>query len=326
MSTKFIARLLTVGIGKETVRGGGAASVYSLPNTKLSFDDVIKQARSVGSLGNIADSEEAFVVTKYGSGDIEGEIRAKSFGLILYAMMGSYGVAGPTDSAYTHTFTLAQTNTHQSLSFVINDPNHVELYPLVMLNSLEFDVKLDAVAMFKAAFMSKTARDTGLTVPAVVHESKFTKKQVNVKLASNIAGLSGAAKLAIKSLTFKIAKNVEIDDFLGTAEPEDIVNKQLVVEGDLELNYVDETYKNYMLNGTYQAMEIDFKNLDDLIGASSHPSLTFQMPKVDFNPWTPAYDNDKITTQKVSFKCSRDVANNLDVISSCVLVNDVVSY
>lgn len=326
MSTKYIARLLKVGIGRESVRGGGATPVFTIPNTKLSFDDVIKQARSVGSLGNIADSEEAFVTTKYGNGDIEGEIRSKCIGLLLYAMLGGYSVAGPTDSSYTHSYTVAQNNQHQSLAFVIFDPNHTELYKLVMLNSLELDMKLDAVSMFKAGFMSKTARDTGLTVPAVVHESKFTKKHINVKVATNIAGLSGAAKLAVKSLTLKIAKNVEIDDFLGTAEPEDILNKQLSVEGELELNYTDETWKNYMLNGTNQSMEIDFLNGDDVIGAATHPSMTFQLPKVDFNPWTPAYDNDKITTQKITFRASRDVANNLDIISLCQLVNDVVSY
>lgn len=329
MSSKFIGRLVKVGIAKETLRGGGAAPTYTIPNTKLSFDDVIKQARSVGSLGFISDSEEAFVTTKYGTGDIEGEIRDRSFGLLLYAMLGGYSVTGPTDTAaYTHTYTIAQNNQHQSLSFVIYDPNVTELYPLVMLNSLEITAKLDAVTMFKAAFMSKTARDTGLTVPAVVHENKFTKKHINVKVASNIAGLAGAAKLSIKNLTLKILKNVEIDDFLGTAEPEDILNQQLSIEGDLELNYVDNTWKQYMLAGTNLAMEIDIVNGDVIVtgAATTHPSLTLQFPKVDFNPWTPNYENDKITTQKVSFKCSRDVVNSLDIISLCQLVNSVATY
>lgn len=326
MSNKYIGRLLTVGIGKEASRGAGATPTYILPNTKLSFDDVIKQARSTGSLGFISDSEEAFVVTKHGNGDIEGEIRSKSFGLILYAMLGNYSVAGPTDSAYTHSFTISQTNSHQSLAFVVADPNTTELYKLVMLNNLEINMAMDAVATFKAGFMSKSARSTGLTNPAAVHESKFTKKHINVKVADTIAGLSAATKLAVKSVTLKINKNVVVDDFLGTAEPEDILNQQLSVEGEIELNYVDETWKQYMLGGTNKSLEIDLVNTDDLIGASTRPSLKFQFPKVDFNPWQPQYANDKITTQKITFKANRDVANSSDIISECQLVNDVTTY
>jgi hypothetical protein len=294
--------------------------------TSFSFDDKIVQARSVGALSNIADSEEAFVTTKYGQGDIEGEIRVKSFGLFLYALLGSYSVSGPTDSAYTHSFTVSQTNTHQSLAFVVSDSNTTELYPLVMLDSLELNAELDEIVKYTASFMSKAGRDTGLTVPAVVAESKFTKKHLSFKLADTIAGLSAATAISLKSLTLTISKNVEIYDVLGTAEPEDILNRQLAVEGEIELLYESETYKNYMKNGTNKCMQIAFTNTDELIGASTRPSLTFQFPKVDFFDWEPSYDLDEIVSQKISFKCNRDVSNLLEPISTCQLVNDVSSY
>jgi hypothetical protein len=294
--------------------------------TSFSFDDKIVQARSVGALSNIADSEEAFVTTKYGQGDIEGEIRVKSFGLFLYALLGSYSVSGPTDSAYTHSFTVSQTNTHQSLAFVVSDSNTTELYPLVMLDSLELNAELDEIVKYTASFMSKAGRDTGLTVPAVVAESKFTKKHLSFKLADTIAGLSAATAISLKSLTLTISKNVEIYDVLGTAEPEDILNRQLAVEGEIELLYESETYKNYMKNGTNKCMQIAFTNTDELIGASTRPSLTFQFPKVDFFDWEPSYDLDEIVSQKISFKCNRDVSNSLEPISTCQLVNDVSSY
>jgi hypothetical protein len=195
-----------------------------------------------------------------------------------------------------------------------------------MLNSLEITAELDQIVMYTAGFMSKSARDTGLTVPAVVQESKFTKKHVSIKLADTIAGLSGASALALKSFTLTIEKNVTLDDVLGTAEPEDILNQQLAIEGELTLNYEAETFKNYMKAGTYKAMEIALVNTDDLIGASTRPSLTIQLPKVDFFDWEPEYDNDAITQQTISFKASRDVANSQEIIHLCRLVNDVVSY
>jgi len=323
---KFIGRRIKVGIGRETTRGAGAPSVYQIPQVSFSFDDKIVNARSVGSLGNIADSEEVFVTTKYGEGGLEGEVRSKSFGLLLYAMLGTLSTAGPADSAYTHSFTIAQTNQHQSLAFVVEDPNTTELYKLVMLNSLEITAELDQVVMFSAEFIGKTSRNTGLTVPVVVSESKFTKKHLAVKLAADIASLSGASAISLKSLTLKISKNVEIDDVLGTAEPEDILNHQLTVEGEMTLNYEAETYKNYMKDNTYRAMEIAFTNNDVLIGAATRPSLTFQLPKVDFFDWDSSNDNDSIVTQRISFKASRDVANAQEVIHFCDLVNEATSY
>ncbi len=327
--SKYIGRLVNLGVARETTRGAGAAPVYELPTTSFSFDDKVVKARSNGALSNIADSEEAFVTTKYGQGDLEGEIRAKSFGLFLYAMLGSLATTGPTDTAaYTHAFTVSQSNQHQSLCFVVHDENTTELYKLVMLESLEIIAELDQVVKFNASFMSKAARDTGLTVPAVVSENKFTKKHLAIKLATDISGLAAASAISIKSLSLKISKNVALDDALGTAEPEDILNRQLAVEGELTLNYEAETYKNYMKDGSYRAMEIDFLNNDAVITgcATTYPELKIQMPKIDFFDWEPAYDLDEIVTQKISFKANRDVANAQEIIHSCQLINSVVSY
>lgn len=324
--SKYIGRLVNVGVGLETVRGAGATPEFEVPSTSFSFDDKVTKARSQGSLSNIADSEEAFVTTKYGEGDLEGEIRANSFGYFLYAMLGALATSGPVDSAYTHLFTISQANNHQSLALVVDDPNTTELYKLVMLNSLEITAELDQVVMFTAGFMSKAGRDTGLTVPAVVQESKFTKKHISIKLADDIAGLAGASAIALKSLTLTIEKNVTLDDVLGTAEPEDILNQQLAVEGELSLNYEAETFKNYMKNNTYKAMEIAMVNNDDTIGVSTRPSLVIQLPKVDFFDWEPGYDNDAIVTQTISFKASRDVANNQEIVHLCRLINTVDAY
>lgn len=325
--TKYIGRLVELGVAKESTRGGGSAAVYHLPRTTFSFDDKIIQARSIGGLGKLADSEEAFVTTQYGQGDIEGEVRVKSLGLLLYAMLGTCDTTGPTDTeVYTHAFTVAQTNTHQSLCFTVVDSNTSELYKLVMLDSLELTSELDEVVKYSAGFMSKKGVPTGATVPAAESEYKFTKKHLSFKVAANIAGLAAASAVSLKSLNLTISKNVMLDDVLGTAEPEEILNRQLSVEGSMTLNYEAETWKNYFTGGTNRAMEVKFTNTDETMGASTNPSLTIQMPKVDFYEWEPDYSLDEIVSQTVSFKASRDVANSQDIIYLCQLVNLCSGY
>lgn len=323
---KYSGRLVKLGIGRETVRGTGVAPTFQVPRTNFSFDDKVVKARSIGGLGTLADSEESFVTTKYGQGDIEAEVRASSFGLFLYSMLGSLSTSGPTDSAYTHSFSLANSNQHQSLTFLVVDENTTEMYKLVMLDSLEFIAELDEVVRFNASFMGKLGTGSSSSMATLAAESKFTKKHLSFKLAANLAGLSGASAISIKTLNITFAKNVTLDDVHGTAEPEDLLNRQVAIEGSLTLNYEDETYKDYMRNNTSRAMEIAWTNTDDTIGASTNPSLTMRFPKVDFFDWEPAYDLDEIVTQTVSFKASRDVSGGNALISTCDLVNDTASY
>ncbi len=324
---KPIGRRVNLGIGKEGTRGAGVAPVYHLPKVGFTFDDKIVQARSIASVNRIEDSEEAFVTTQYGQGDVEGEVRVSSFGLFLYAMLGSLSSATVVDSSYTHSFSIANTNQHQSLGFVVADSNNTEQYKLVMLDSLNLVMELDEIVKYTASFMSKKGIPTELTVPAAVAESKFTKKHLSFKVASAVGGLTAASTVSLKSLSLNISKNVTLDDVLGTAEPEDILNRQLSVEGEIRLNYEDETWKNYFRTPTYRAMEIKLTNTDDTIGAgSTNPALTIRLPKVDFQTWEPDYALDEIITQTISYKGNYDVANALAVISTCDLVNGIASY
>ena len=322
---KYSGRLVNVGVAKEATRGIFVTPTYLVPRVGLTFDDKIVQARSDAGLGVLADSEEAFVTTKYAQGDIDGEIRDKSFGLFLLAMLGSVSTAGPTDSTYTHSFSVSNANQHQSLAFLVSDSNTSEEYKLVMLDSLSITAELDQVVKFAASFMSKKGNDSSETQASLVAENKFTKKHVAVKVAANIAGLTAASALSIKSISLNINKNVVLDDVLGTAEPEDILNQSLSIEGEMTLNYEDETFKNYMRNGTARAMEIKLVNTDVFAAGSTNPALTLRFPNVDFFDWSPDYTLDGITTQTVSFKMSY-LNTGTEIISTCDLVNAVASY
>lgn len=325
--SKFIGRVVDLGIARETTRGVGVAPAYWVPHISFSFDDKIVLAREEAGIGVITDSDNSFVTTKYGMGDLEGEIRDQSFGLLLYAALGTLSTAGPSDSAYTHSFSLAESAQHQSLSLTVQDPNTSEIYELCMLESLEINVELDQIVRYTATFMGKSGQTfTPARTVTYTSENKFTKKHLAFKIAANLAGIAAASAISLKRLRLTIAKNVVMDDVLGTAEPEDFNNRQFSVEGEVELNYEDETYKNYMKNGTHRAIEIKLVNTDATIGVSTNPSLTIQMPNVDFFDWEPNYDNNEIVRQTMSFKAMHDTSGGNSVISTCQLVNSVASY
>lgn len=324
---KFIGRLVELGVGKEASRGAGVAPAFWLPKVTFSFDDKITKARSMAGIGKLADSDEAFIVNRFGQGELEMNLGDQSVAYFLYSLLGSLSTTGPTDtSAYTHAFSVSESNQHQSLALVVKDPITTELYKLVMVNSIEIVASLDELVRVTINFLSKKGNAYSTVTASYTNENRFTKNHISFKVAAAVGDLAAASGISVKNLRLTITQNVKTDDALNTAEPEDILNQQLSVEGEVTLNYEDETWKDYFKTPTDRAVQIAFINTDELIGAATRPSLTIQMPKVDFYNWEPNYALDEIVSQVLSFKGSYDVANSLNIISTCSLVNAKTSY
>lgn len=317
--------MVDVGIAREVTRGTAVAPAFWLRRQELSFDDKVSKARLNSGIGTLADSYQTHVLTKWAEGTIGGEVTNKSIGLLLYSLFGSCATAGPTDSLYTHTFTIADSCQHQSLTLTMVDSNTTEQYRNSMVSKLELTAGLDNVLQYSADFIGKTSRGTSASV-SYANENKFNKNHLSFKVATNVAGLAAAAAVSVKALTFTISQDVISDDALGTAEPEDFLNRTFSVEGKVTLNYTSETWKEYMRDNTYRAMEIKWTDKDNLIGAASYAALTFQMPRVDFFEWTPNYALDEVVSQEISFKANHDVANSAAIISTCTLANEQTSY
>src|SRR3990167_2077586 len=323
---KFVGRRVSAQIAKETSRGGGPAgnTTYGLPFDSFSFDDKIDEAVRGSALGRIEMPEESFVIGKFAEGDFESEIRDQSFGLLLLALYGARSTAGPTDSAYTHTFTVDNTAQHDSLALKVADPNQTILFKLLMLNSLTVNITLDEVATFAANFVSKASVASSGTITFAA-ENKFHRKHVSCRVADTTSGLAAASDLSVKSITLNFNKNVMRDNVLRTASPEDILNQAMAIDGELTLNYEDQTWKNYMVNGTNKAMRVRLTNSDATIGAgATNPYIDFQFDNCNFFDWEPDRSLDDIVSQTLSFRANYDLTNSSQ--SRAVLVYGVTTY
>lgn len=312
--TKFAGRRGQLGIAVESSRGTPVNPTFWVPRVTMSFKDEVEEVREEQSMGVIADNDSKYVVQKRGAGEVECQYYDKALGAILTGVIG----ASPSTSGsnpYTHTYTLANTNQHKSCSLYFKDPDRSDMYPLGMVDSFKVSVETNGLVNYTTGFMSKTAREWTSQTPNLTSlGNKYNHQNLQFRLASSVGGLSAATAISLKKLELNINKNTMFDSVMGTVEPEDILNQQLSVEGSLELNLEDDTYRDYMLNGTYRAMEIKL-----LISSSA--SLTLQFPRVDFSEWEPDYALNEIAKQKINFKCNYDAANALDIISTCTLVN-----
>jgi hypothetical protein len=183
-----------------------------------------------------------------------------------------------------------------------------------MLNSLSLSVEPNGLAQWTIGFMSKMPNDwTTQTQNFTSIGNKWLHQHLKVSFAAAVGSLPGTL-LNLKSFEINFNRNTAFDDAVGTAEPVDIINQQLSVEGNLQLDLEDDTYKDYMTAGTYRAMEVQ-------LDRSASSRLTFRFPRVSFSEWEMDPTLNEITKQTINFKAHYDATNALDIISTATLIN-----
>jgi hypothetical protein len=332
--TKIIGGRVNLAIARETTRGVAETPVtgnmYWLPWTATDFDDKAEKYVSREALGNIDDTADQYLTEKWGEGNIEGEIRDKSFGLLLYAALGSWA-SGANGAAFNHTFTVAQTNQHTSLSIWVDDPNSDYLFELAMMENLDITIETGKLATFTAGFVSMPSQSTSMvaginSVPAksaLAAENKFIATNASIRIATDRNNFGPAPEVYVQNLKVTISKNLKRKHTLGSMSPNDIINQTMAVEGSFTLPYDSKTYKDYMLQDVYKALEIKLENRAVDLGGGVNPTIRIQLPRVGFHNWTPARPKGELYEQTINFRAFRDVTNNENMIYNIVLTNAV---
>ena len=315
--SKFIGRLLNIGVGKESVRGTAVAATYWQPKMELTDDDKVTQVINESSLGNIADAEGANITQQFSEGEIKGRIDDTIFGLWLLASYGGQVapvVVGGETIVYDHEFNILQNAQHPSLTIAVEEPNATGAsglrYALTAIDKLEVNVELEKYAEFSIAFRGNK-NETGTNTPSyATTENIFLPQNGEVKFATDIAGLNAAAAIPVKKVTFSITKNIEDDQVLGDLEAVDRLNKQFTAEGTVELLYDDRSYIDTILLGDLQkAMRIKLTNTAVTLGVSSNPTLTFEFPKIKLSEIARNQANNDLVLQTLSFKAYLSLAD-----------------
>lgn len=317
--TKFVGRRGTLGIAKEASKGVPVNPSIWVPYVTMSFFDRANQVAEEQGMGQIADQDSIYVTMTMGEGDVEAQLYDQAIPYILMSLLGAVPVTtggGP----YTHTFTLSNTNVPQTLSLYWTDPDRDYMFPNVVVESLKVKISPSGIVEYTVHFKSKTARAwTHQTPVFTTLGAKFLHQHLIFKLAANVAGVAAASALSLKELEFTIDRKTIFDEVMGTVEPEDILSQPISVEGTATLNLEDDTYRGYMLNGTYKTMQIK------LLGSTSS-SLDLQFPRVNFSEWEPDYTLNEIAKQKIKFKANYDSANAQAIITTATVINTKTSY
>lgn len=321
----FIGRKISVGLGFEATPGTSVAPTTWIRTLNPDITDTPTFIDNNSALGRIEDSDDQALVKQLASGKIEGKITDLSIGYLLANIFGTWGSAThPAETlVYDTTFTTSQSSTPPTLTITKKDGVENKRYPLATVSDVEFSATAGDWAKFSASFMSKIGV-TGTDTPAFTAENEFTSKHITVKLATNVAGLSGATAIPLVSFKLKIDRKPTDFTPLGAIDPAVFDTTSWVVTGEMVLRYDAATYHDLTFANTPQAMSIAIVNGDVNIGTSSHPGLTFTAPRARLNTWSTDSNLDKVVDQTIGFKLNLDITAGY--MLSAVLTNTKATY
>lgn len=317
--TRITGRLTKIGIAKETTRGTAVAPVFWVPVLDLGFDDNIELKDNESGFGNLAAIQDSGIVKKWGEGDYSGKVFDKSVGVEMTATFGQSPtiVQRGTTGVYDHSWTMLQSNQHQTMTVAITEPNYTGRFPRGMVNSWSLKAEVGDWIKRTINVMSNSSASSSETV-AYTNENEFLPKHMSVRLAAAGASsgtIDAATPSKMRAMSFEINKNTEDQMVFGSNDPDDIANDQIEVTGEFEVYYDDRTYHTLAQAGTHQAMRIEMINTDVIIGSSgsNNPALRFEFAECIFEEPERNFDNNGIQTLKVKFKAALNLATGNQV-------------
>lgn len=311
MST-HIGRKVSIGIGKETVRGTAVAPTYWLPKMDLQIDDKVNVITDNSSIGVIEGSVGQDITSQYAEGTITGRLSDTTLGLVLLSVFGTDTPTLVETGVYDHAFTVLQSTQHPTFTIGMAGPNESTGYrhALAMVDTLEIDLEINKYCQYKAGFRANMAVAGANTPSFSTTENYFLPQDATLKLATNLAGLTGASAISTRKVSLVVKTNVEEDLTIGNLSPVDRVNKSFEVEGTIEVVYNDRTYIGLLIADTQKAMRITTLMSSTALGATSHPTLTIDLANVQLAEVTRKIDNDNIVTQTLKFKAHYSLADS----------------
>ena len=319
--SRYIWRKINVGFGKETTRWTAVTPAIRVPKASLDFEDKSEKVIDESSIGVIEDSFDGHVSKQYAEWSFECNVYANAIWLILLNVFWSVSTSW-SSGEYTHAFSVAETNQHQSLTIGLADDTQDRQFPLAMVNSFELNASTGDFVKVTADFRSKKWADASLT-PSYSNDFALLGKNVQVYLADSVSWLDSANAIKATNCTLTINKNLEDVDVLWSVEPDDFCNAQFTVEWSIELLWDNEDYKDMFMDWDKKAIRIEIIDSNSTL-STWHPTLSFDLASVIITEFAKTQDNDALVRQGLTLKALYSMSDSKMI--TVKLINSQSSY
>jgi len=319
--SRYIWRKINVGFWKEATRWTAVAPALWCPKATLDFEEKSEKVIDESSIGVIEDSFDWHVSKQWAEWSFECNVYANAIWYILLNVFGSVSTTW-SSGEFTHAFSVAENNQHQSLTIGLADDTQDKQFPLAMVNTLELTAETWDFVKANAEFRSKKGANATLT-PSYSDDFALLWKNVQIYFADDLTWLDSASPIKATNFTLTINKNLEDVDVLWSVEPDDFCNTQFTVEWNVELLRDDETYKTIFMNGTKKAMRVEIIDTNSTL-STWNPTLSFDLASVIMTEFAKTQDNDALVRQGLTFKALYSMSDAKMITAK--LINSKSSY
>lgn len=328
---QIIGRLSVVGIGVEKTRGTAATITALIPFQNYTLKDIIEYIDNDSAFGNIAEFNDSVPYRYRSEGDIGGKVFLDLLGTELIGVFGDPPQSQQlATGVYRHDYTMANDNTHQSLTIGVQDASQKLRYPLVMINSYTIEASVEGFLTRTMNIMGASSIEVSDAIAAPYNTSdvEFVPEDIKVTAVAHGKPFSDPSARTLNITTFNVTinKNTTVEYTMGQREPVDIVNQQLGVEVSFEGSTIDDSDRQAFRSGTAQALRFvatkKSVNLDT--GGQHHPTFTIELPKVAFKEYEKSSDLNAAATQSITGQANYDIATSALIKAS--ITNATASY
>ena len=299
---EIIGREVEFGIAIESARG--TAKTVADKWARKATANVVERATHVvddTTRGRIEDAEGRRVVQKFVEGEVSGPVHADLLGYMLANIYGVVVTTTISGSVKSHAFTLGQNIQHPSLTLFAKDGAvQQQTFDNAMIGTLEISASIDDYVRYTASFIASEAASNADT-PDYDDEYDFIARDITIKIAADEASLSAATAIKAKDIAITFDQGLVRDHVVGSYFADDIYNSKMMIEGELTLNFADETFKDLYLGNDAKYMQITIEGEAD-IGSGNKPTVTILLNKVQFMDWNRDGGADELVTEPISFR------------------------
>lgn len=315
---------VNVGLGIESYAAPGVSvsETYFIPWADFSMQEVSEKSHFTSARGIRNMSSNSMIKRKYAQGSIGFVPNVKNMPYALSLAMGGVSSSVVSDAAYTHTFTINNTNaTPRTATFTVEDGAiQTTKYLNTVCDSLSFEVSDDyAKCSIDLIGINGT---TGTLTESYTQETEFAYHQYTAKFGTSLSNAAGNAATPLKSFKLEIKNNVQLDEaFLSgsnTITAGNLVNGRVQITGTYSLHFSDTVELAKYKANTKNAMIVTFTGA--LIGATSTEQIQFKIGRAVLNKAPVEYSIDGLLILTQEFEVEYDAT---DLELQAIVVNNV---
>lgn len=315
---------VNIGLGVESYAAPGVAVAETvfLPWLEYSMQGVSEKSMFTSVRGVRNTSSNSMIKRRYSQGSIAVVPDVKNMPYLLSMALGGVSSSTISDSAYTHTFSVNNTNSTPRTATITTAEGSIQTvqYLNCICNTLHVEVSDDYGKATMEVIGQFPGTDTIST--SYSQETEFAYHNYTAKFGTSLSNAASQSATPLKAFSLNINNNVLIDEaFLSganTITSGGLVNGRLEITGSYSLHFSDTTELAKYQANTKNALIVTFTG--SLIGASSLETIKFNLARLVLTKPPVEYNIDGLLVLTQEFTVEYEAT---DLEMGAVVINNV---